>query len=1279
MFTTMQEEALRHDISLCVTAGAGTGKTHVLVNRYIRLIKEAGCRPSEILALTFTEKAAAEMKERVEAEIRKESGGEWEEIKEEMMWANISTFHSFCSKIIREYAVELGIDPAFKVLSNSENADLVGNCINSLFLGRSLSGNGRRSSVASETVNSAKERAVYDSITYCLLIYDVNGLTEILRKFHEKRRYAKEFFAKLDADPDAVIENWSGGFAVQKKAVNREFFDETPVYRAAVEDLIELSAEFTQGTDTGTEYLRNVRDILPEILTDDPDKFCKALLALFSVKGSARMGKKEVFGDSLAKLRESYSLLKSFYDSLPKDLLKIDAGKGSDEILRTIDILKHIGRVFNALEDMIESEKRSKGAADFTDMIDLTYLLFTSRSELIARDYAGRFRFIMIDEFQDTDPTQAEIIYRLIDISRPSCGNSAGESVIPCNALFVVGDPKQSIYLFRDADVAQFKDAGQKIREDFGGGTVSLDVNFRSTDAVLCFVNRLFSDIFAKCVNKWDFRYDPLSVSDKRKNDIGSVELILTPESGNSSEIPSALNEANAIASRIRSIVKDGDMRVYDKTRSAEEAADGAEAAAADGTADESRPAKYGDIAVLIERRTNLKYFEYALRKYSIPYRVYGASGLYAKQEIKDCISLFSFLRNLHDGIALYGILRSPWFGFSDAELFRVFGGGNPFHNLRDIGNSDDADSSSLAEKSRSAYALLKSWRTLARRIAPSKLFARMIRESGLFAVYAGIAGGDMMTANVGKLADIIREHESEGYYTLDKLVYDLCFAAKSDDEEGEADLQPEIIGDNTVSIMTVHASKGLEFPIVILPELTGEKGGNREVSLFVDGDIGVGIKIPPLIDETTENVSDAESNDFIPSPPLALQKYLYQQKSHAETKRLFYVACTRARDHLILCGKVPKEGSEKEISVADATRGDSACRTRMSYLQRYLRFKLLETADSSGTSGISDTCARNGNTNDTGGEADNRGTDTEKAGNVDADNGEDKVCTLSGGISSGLYDISNSSFKATVRVIRYEDLPEFDDEKSAEDKKLIDADKLKAFENSECGAGAAIDTGLAQSDSFTPFDRKFSVTEVNMYLRSPDKHREAYLMHKAANPAIKGLGRHNESVDKGIIIHEIFAGADPKHVFDRYLVKDAVEMEEYRKCYRNFIGNAFIAGAQTIACELEFTVNIGGYIFKGAIDRLMRKYGELMIIDYKTGSKTEESERNSKYAVQMAVYQTAVREMCGQNARTFIYYTQTDEFGEVVFDASEVCRTIAETCGRIIGEEADSRKWGNI
>ena len=263
------------------------------------------------------------------------------------------------------------------MLSNSENSDLVDNCINSLFLGRPVSGTGfRRGYAQSDAPVSEKEREIHDSIVFCLLIYDVHGLTAILKKLHDKRRYAKEFFAKLDSDPDAVIESWTSGIAAQKELVHRLFFDANSKYRTAVEDLIGLSREFSQGNNPGVVFLRNVKDLLPEILTDDPDKFCKALSAYGSVKsGNARMGTKDVFGDSLDKLRRSYKLLKDFYSSLPADLIAIITTYISADIPRTIEILEHLGRVFNALEDMIENAKRGMGAADFTDMIDLTYLL----------------------------------------------------------------------------------------------------------------------------------------------------------------------------------------------------------------------------------------------------------------------------------------------------------------------------------------------------------------------------------------------------------------------------------------------------------------------------------------------------------------------------------------------------------------------------------------------------------------------------------------------------------------------------------------------------------------------------------------------------------------------------------------------------------------------------------------------------------------------------------------------------------------------------------------
>ncbi|MDD4127441.1 MAG: UvrD-helicase domain-containing protein, partial [Methanomicrobium sp.] len=204
MLTERQSEALRYDISLCVTAGAGTGKTHVLVNRYIRLIEEAGCRPSEILALTFTDKAASEMKERVEKEIFLKSGPFWEQVKEEMMWANISTFHSFCSKILREFSIEAGIEPGFSVLSDNESEEIIAGALSSLF-------------------GSTPENSVKESLENCLCAYGTYYLEMFLRELHRQRRYSDEFFEKLETDDDTIVNEWKSALLYEKTGIASEF------------------------------------------------------------------------------------------------------------------------------------------------------------------------------------------------------------------------------------------------------------------------------------------------------------------------------------------------------------------------------------------------------------------------------------------------------------------------------------------------------------------------------------------------------------------------------------------------------------------------------------------------------------------------------------------------------------------------------------------------------------------------------------------------------------------------------------------------------------------------------------------------------------------------------------------------------------------------------------------------------------------------------------------------------------------------------------------------
>ncbi|MBP2134332.1 ATP-dependent helicase/nuclease subunit A [Methanomicrobium sp. W14] len=835
MLTDRQKEAMRHDISLCVTAGAGTGKTHVLVNRYISLIEDAGCRPSEILALTFTDKAAAEMKERVEKEIFEKEGPFWDQIKEEMMWANISTFHSFCSKVLREFPVEAGIEPGFSVLTDSESEDIIKDTINSLFTGK-------------------PDPFVKESLDECLCTYGTYYLELFLREMHRKRRYANDFFEALENSPEKTAVMWKEALLQEKLSIATEFWESSVLPKAAG-DLFSLSESFAGDGDKGAKYLKSVKEFLILLKSEDPRDICRGLLGIAETAGGSKsMGSKKVFGDFKENLISSYSALKDYADGLPGDILAAETTEDTPETKRTLKILKSLYVVYREMEKGIRREKHARGAVDFTDMINLTYSLFRKYPDIVAKSYSKRFKYVMIDEFQDTDPVQAEITSYILNGGKQKDNRK-------CSSIFVVGDPKQSIYLFRDADVTQFRRSGEKIKNEYKGDLVSLDINFRSTKEVLSFVNRIFGEILKETKKPWDFGYEPVRVSEKRAEDCGSVGLIITPPGKTVSE--RAVFEADAVARKIRIITGEKKVLVSQK------------------------PASWQDIAILIERRNNLKYIEYSLKKYGIPYRVYGGLGLYEKQEVLDAGSVLSFLKNPKDDSSLYAALRSPFFGFSDAEIFRICNGyaEGLFEKLK----RDES------EKSKNACRLLSSWLLYARRVLPSALFRKIISESGIYAVYAGVPGGGQAMANLEKLSDIIREREKGGFYTLDRLVSELSSSVSSGEKEGEA--EPENTGGDAVTIMTVHASKGLEFPVVIIPGLSDSSPSDNS-PVVVDGELGVGIKIPDF--ET--------GDDYVNSPPLMVQKYRQRQKMQAEKKRLFYVAATRARDHLIMCASEPKE-----------------------------------------------------------------------------------------------------------------------------------------------------------------------------------------------------------------------------------------------------------------------------------------------------------------------------------------------------------------------------------
>jgi len=831
-----QKLALDHSQSLCFIAGAGTGKTQVLVEKYVDLLdKIEGLHVSNILALTFTNKAASEMKERVRESLAKNSVSKWRNIRDEFIWAEISTFHSFCARVLREFPTETGIEPNFMVLDDLESRELLGEALDILLHSTDPS------------TESAMTRLLRDA--------DAWHVREYIRELYYKRIISEEYFKNLDSkDDDAIIKDWKSYFLRPQEELASLYISKSDVIYATAE-LRLLSEHYRGDEDPGMVYLRNIEPYLAYLQhAESPEAIFSALVGLSSIKGNRRMGSAKNWDKSdLESLRSSYSILQSFF-ALAKPLLDL---KGDDEkfLGYTLSFLRDLRTVFNGYIEIAEELKRQRGAIDFNDMIFATYRLFKDHKEIVLSHFHDKYRYILVDEFQDTDPTQCKIIWMILgDLSTKS------------EKLFVVGDPKQSIYLFRNADVTLFKETQKIIEKGLKGKSVPLDINFRSTPEIIRFVNYLFSRLLSESSKPWEFGYDSIEVSDDRKEDSGSVELLILPPAAENQEGPQA--EAEMAARRIQNLVEIEKKLVYWDERGKRLPL--------------PRPVQYRDITILLQRRTNLRYFEWALQRYGIPYYVSGGLGFFEQQEIVDMFNLLRFLNNELDDVALYGILRSPYFGVPDTELYRITnsGGGSLWRRLQKY--STQLKESNLEQ----TVQLLKEWLELSQREPITDLLYRIVRDSGIYAVYGGLENGDRFISNLEKFLQMARSTQAHGFTSLSSFVAELKILIDEVPMEGEAQVDMET--GNTVKIMTVHASKGLQFPIVIIPDMGG-KGTNDHPVLMIDETYGIGLKVP-------DPSKDYELEDTFFK---RLLKHDYSEKIKAERKRLFYVATTRAKDHL--------------------------------------------------------------------------------------------------------------------------------------------------------------------------------------------------------------------------------------------------------------------------------------------------------------------------------------------------------------------------------------------
>ena len=869
--TAQQQLALRTDRNISVTAGAGSGKTTILVERYLKLILEEQVDVRHVLAITFTEKAAAEMTERVARMIRRrletvddpKARARLLNLRERLNAAQISTIHAFCARILREFAVASGIDPDFSVLNEYQQDLLLNESIDQLL----------------ERLDTRALESPYRFEEWQELLRQVPPYT-LRQIFHTALQHAYEM-QQLQAryeqfSDEQLLDDLQTIFFTRLE----QDLDSEALLAAVVPLIGELNASDANrpGLKPNGRQAFELMEQLAQIADPDAQReiFWQALIDLSQLLTT---GKGEPFKSPTsiglkAELRGAYELIKELSEAihpLYRFAREYSATVPGRADLLCCQAIRKILFLYEQVATYYREQKEERGLLDFDDLQLIALEMLRNRPE-VRNTLRNRYRHVMVDEFQDTNQMQWELIALL----------GQYEEDLQQDKFFVVGDPKQSIYGFRNADVRVFQDvkalfaAGSPSTDSYEGNILLTD-SFRFLPAVNKFVNFLFRQILGSDpANPFDVPYDELETR-REVSGAGYIEVAFLGGEKTAADRSQEAYIARTIRSLLDGQAGERQCRVYERS----------------GDGESPRPLRPGDIAILIPRRTHLLALESKLRQYGIPFKTIGGVGFYRRQEIFDVYHLLRYLDNPGDDIALVGLLRSPLAGISDAGLF--FLSLEEGSNYRErLANTQDKDLKSYPEADRGQIhqfrRQLTRWEQRRDRLSLSALLNEIFEESFYRATVAAEWNGEQLLANLDKIVEMARDYEQGGFMALADFIEMLHRTINLDPREGEAQIALEDEG--TVKIMTIHQAKGLEFPVVFCPYLQQTPRHDLRKLRF-DPDLGLSLKI-----RDPQN-GYRESQPFL----YELINFRRKQKDIAELKRLFYVAVTRARDQVYLVG----------------------------------------------------------------------------------------------------------------------------------------------------------------------------------------------------------------------------------------------------------------------------------------------------------------------------------------------------------------------------------------
>jgi ATP-dependent helicase/nuclease subunit A len=865
--------ALELDANLVLAAGAGAGKTHALVSvalgLYIGAASREGCDPTRVWAVTFTEKAARELRQRIlarasalaadgvgaladEPELaamlgeREVPAARWRAIVEQLPAAPIGTFHSLCGQLLRSFAVEAGVDPSFGVLDENDANELFNRILDEVML--------RDLEADDDSHTRAAARALGGPDT----------LRAALRRLHAK-------LGEEGRDPASLL--------VAPDGQPQPGFD-----RAAA--LAELDAAS-----------RALAESLTLLEQSDEDRLRPTLRALAIERG--RIGECEA-----EAVRRWYPAMvrvasqRRGKGTLPKRARRVwepfaEAWERVQDAVASLaeqDLAGRIVALLGAVARAYAAEKLRLQVLDFVDLVRGAHDLLRD-DRVVRRQVKQRVAALLVDEFQDTNGLQLDLVHLLAearDHERAVPRGARASALLPLGSrcFAAVGDRKQSIYEFRGADVSLFQTLAARAREgDPSLRLHALRQSWRSRPTLVEFANQLFARLLISddpegfavdWVDEVD-RLEPVREDHETQAGLPAVQLLVGDPNDDARTRRS--HEARRLAEHVRLLI---------------------EARPPLGRADENgcpRALRGADIAILMRTHSHVARYRRALSDAGVASVVVGGRGFYAAREVRELAVLMLAIADPRDALASAGVWRSPIWGLSDAGIVELA-------SAERLRLADHVHGCAVELEPRDAAAVTHMARLVDRlhheldRLGPARVLRFAVDRLGLREVLAHDDAGEQRIANVDKLLALLGSREFAGLGAVATARRVLERGEDLLDREAPAEVAAAA-DPNAVRIMTVHAAKGLEFPVVIVPELGAEPRGQEGPVLF-ERELGLAVIVPDLVGRRRPSVH-----------AVAVSERLAARRD-AESRRLLYVAATRARDLLVLLGEAPEgRGSE--------------------------------------------------------------------------------------------------------------------------------------------------------------------------------------------------------------------------------------------------------------------------------------------------------------------------------------------------------------------------------